>query len=78
MNSFIGQIILLPFNFAPRGYALCNGQLLPIAENVALFSLIGTTFGGDGKTNFALPNYAGQAPAGSNYYIAVEGNFPPR
>jgi microcystin-dependent protein len=49
-------------NFAPHGYALCNGQLLPISQNTALFSLLGTTYGGDGRTNFALPNLQGAAP----------------
>ena len=72
MNNFIGEIILLPFSFAPQGYALCNGQLLQIVQYPALFSLIGTTFGGDGRTIFALPNYVGLAPAGSNYFIALE------
>ncbi len=78
MNNFIGEIILLPFNFAPRGYTLCNGQLLPIAQYVTLFQLLGTKFGGDGKTTFALPNYSAVAPAGSNYYIAMEGTYPPQ
>jgi hypothetical protein len=71
MNSFLGQIIILPINYAPANYALCNGQLLPIAQYLALFSLIGTSFGGNGTTDFALPNYSGQAPAGSNYFICV-------
>lgn len=74
MEPLLGQIILLPYQFTPRGYALCNGQLLPIAEYTALFSLIGNTFGGDGKTTFALPNY--QAPPGSIYAIAVQGIYP--
>lgn len=76
MNVFIGQIIILPFNFAPSGFALCEGQILPIAQYQALFTLIGTTFGGDGKTTFALPNYKGLAPTGSNYFIALEGIYP--
>lgn len=62
MEPFIGQICLFGFNFAPRGWALCNGQLLPISQNAALFSLIGTTYGGDGRTTFALPDLRGRAP----------------
>ncbi|NDD28436.1 MAG: phage tail protein [Proteobacteria bacterium] len=60
MESFIGAITLCGFNFAPRGYATCNGQILPIQQNTALFSLIGTYYGGNGMQNFALPNLAGQ------------------
>lgn len=78
MNVFLGQIIILPFNFAPQGFAYCDGQLLPIAQYPALFSLIGTTFGGDGKTTFALPNYQGLAPTGSNYFIAIQTQMPTR
>ena len=76
MNIFIGQIVILPFQFAPQGFAQCKGQILPIAEYTALFSLIGTTFGGDGKTTFALPDYSGLAPTGSNYFIAIQGIYP--
>jgi microcystin-dependent protein len=61
-EPFIGQIIMAGFNFAPRGYALCNGQLLSIAQNTALFSLLGTTFGGDGRVTFGLPDLRGRAP----------------
>jgi microcystin-dependent protein len=61
-EPFIGQIIMAGFNFAPRNYALCNGQLMSIAQNTALFSLLGTTFGGDGKTTFALPDLRGRVP----------------
>lgn len=64
MEPFIGQIILAGFNFAPRGYALCQGQLLSIAQNSALFSLLGTTYGGDGITTFALPDLRGRVPMG--------------
>jgi len=60
MEPFIGQIILIGFGFPPRGFAFCNGQLLPIAQNTALFSLLGTTFGGDGETTFALPDLRGR------------------
>jgi microcystin-dependent protein len=63
-EPFIGQIILVGFNFAPRGYAFCQGQLLSIAQNTALFSLLGTTYGGDGQTTFALPDLRGRAAVG--------------
>lgn len=62
MDPFVGEIRMFPFNFAPSGWALCNGQLLPLSQNTALFSLLGTQFGGDGKSNFALPNLQGRAP----------------
>src|SRR5262249_2313882 len=61
-NPFIAEIRICPFNFAPKGWAFCNGQILPISQNTALFSLLGTTYGGDGKSNFALPNLQGSAP----------------
>lgn len=61
-EPFIAEIKIFAGNFAPRGWALCNGQLLPIAQNTALFSLIGTTYGGDGRTSTALPNLQGRAP----------------
>jgi len=60
MEPFIGQIQAFGFNFAPRGWAFCDGQLLPIASYTALFSLLGTTFGGDGRTTFALPDLRGR------------------
>ncbi|MBI5547125.1 MAG: phage tail protein [Deltaproteobacteria bacterium] len=63
-EPFIGQIILVGFNFAPRGYAFCSGQLQSIAQNTALFALLGTTFGGDGVTTFALPDLRGRMPMG--------------
>ena len=59
-EPFVGQIQTFGFNFAPRGWMLCNGQLLPISQNTALFSLIGTTYGGNGTTTFALPNLQGR------------------
>ncbi|MEZ4778780.1 MAG: tail fiber protein [Flavobacteriaceae bacterium] len=62
MEPFIGQIQPFGFNFAPQGWALCNGQLLSIAQNSALFSLLGTTYGGDGQTTFALPDLRGRIP----------------
>ncbi len=58
-EPFVGEIRVFAFSFAPTGWALCNGQLLPIQQNAALFSILGTTFGGDGRTNFALPNLQG-------------------
>ena len=61
-NPFIGQINIVGFNYAYRGTAFCNGQLLSIAQNTTLFSLLGTTYGGNGTTNFALPNFQGRAP----------------
>jgi microcystin-dependent protein len=61
-EPFIGQIIMAGFNFAPRGYATCDGQLLSIAQNTALFSLLGTTFGGDGRVTFGLPDLRGRVP----------------
>lgn len=61
-NPFVAEIRIFPFNFAPTGWAFCNGQILPISQNTALFSLLGTTFGGDGRSNFALPNLQGNAP----------------
>ncbi len=59
---FIAEIRIFGFNYAPRGWAFCNGQLLPIAQNTALFSLLGTTYGGNGTTTFGLPNLQGRAP----------------
>ena len=61
-SPFVAEIRIFPFNFAPKGWAWCDGQLLPISQNTALFSLLGTTYGGDGKSNFALPNLEGSAP----------------
>jgi microcystin-dependent protein len=61
-ERFIAEIRIFASNFAPRGWAFCNGELLPIAQNTALFSLIGTTYGGDGRTTTALPNLEGRAP----------------
>lgn len=61
-EPFLGEIILGGWNFAPRGYAGCDGQILPIAQNTALFSLLGTTYGGNGQTTFALPDLRGRVP----------------
>jgi microcystin-dependent protein len=75
-DVYLGQIVMFGGNFAPRGFALCNGQLLSIAQNSALFSLLGTTYGGDGRTTFALPNlqsrlpiHVGQGAGLSNYAL---------
>ncbi|CAM1348864.1 phage tail protein [Tenacibaculum halocynthiae] len=65
MDPFLGQIVLFGGNFAPRGWALCEGQLLPIAQNSALFSILGTIYGGDGRTTFALPDLRGRAAISS-------------
>ena len=61
-EPFLAEIKIVSFNFAPKGWAMCNGQLLPINQNQALFSLLGTTYGGNGQTNFALPNFQGRVP----------------
>src|SRR5512134_1023679 len=61
-DPFVAEIRIFPFNFAPKGWAWCDGQLMPLSQNTALFSLLGTTYGGNGKSNFALPNLQGAAP----------------
>jgi len=80
MEPFIGEVRLVAFNFAPRGWAICDGQLLQINQNQALFALLGTTYGGDGRTTFALPDLrgriplgAGQSPSGSTYALGATG-----
>lgn len=79
MEPFLGQIQLFPYNFAPRGWIACQGQLLSIDQNQSLFALIGITFGGDGRSTFALPDLRDKAPAdGVDYYIALMGIFPSR
>lgn len=79
-EPFLGEIRLFPYNFAPRGWAFCQGQILPIAQNTALFSLLGTTYGGNGQTTFALPdlrgrvpNSSGQGPGLSSYTLGEQG-----
>jgi microcystin-dependent protein len=62
MDPFVAEIRIFPFNFAPKGWAFCDGQLLPLSQNTALFSLLGTTYGGNGKSNFALPDMQGNVP----------------
>ena len=75
-EPFLGEIRMFGFNFAPQGWALCDGQLLPISQNAALFDLLGTTYGGDGTTTFALPNLQSRVPihqgqgAGLSSYVA--------
>ena len=61
-DPFVAEIRIFPFNFAPTGWAFCNGQLMPLSQNTALFALLGTTYGGNGQSNFALPNLQGSAP----------------
>lgn len=61
-DPFVAEIRIVPFNFAPRGWAFCDGQLLPISQNTALFSLLGTSYGGNGTSNFALPDLRGRSP----------------
>lgn len=80
MDPFIGEIVLFAGNFAPRTWALCNGQLLAISSNPALFSILGTTYGGDGRTTFALPDLRGRTPVHpghgpglSDYYLGQRG-----
>lgn len=74
-EPFLSEIRIMSFGFAPKGWALCNGQLLPINQNQALFSLLGTTFGGDGRVNFALPDLRGRTPihVGSGHTLGERG-----
>lgn len=72
---FIGQVMMTGFNFAPKFWALCNGQLLPIAQNQAMFSLLGTQYGGNGTTNFALPDLRSRTPIG--YASSVDPSWQP-
>jgi microcystin-dependent protein len=76
-TPFLGQISMVAFNFAPNGWALCNGQLLPINQNQALFSLLGTYYGGDGQSTFALPNLQGSTPmhVGNGAINVVQGQI---
>jgi microcystin-dependent protein len=74
-EPFLSEIRIFSFNFPPKGWAFCNGQFLPINQNQALFSLLGTTYGGDGRTTFALPNLQGQVPIhfGGNFSLGEKG-----
>ena len=78
MEAFIGTVIGFAGTFAPVGWELCDGKLLPINQNMALFSILGTTFGGDGTTNFALPKIHESSIPNMTYIICVNGIFPPR
>ncbi len=79
MDYFLGLIMLMPYNFAPMDWTFCNGQILPIRENTALYSLIGNTYGGDGVTTFALPNLQGAEPIPNMHYcICLAGIYPTR
>ncbi|MCA1633541.1 MAG: tail fiber protein [Acidobacteria bacterium] len=87
-EPFLSEIRIMSFNFAPKGWAMCNGQLLPINQNQALFSLLGTTYGGDGRVNFALPDLRGRTPihegsghtlgesAGEQAHTLTQGEMP--
>ncbi|GAB3843850.1 tail fiber protein [Hymenobacter terrigena] len=75
MDPFVGEIRLLPFNFAPSGWALCQGQLMSISQNTALFSLLGTQYGGDGRTTFGLPDLRGRAMVGMGQGAGLT-NYP--
>jgi microcystin-dependent protein len=75
-DPIMGTIFLFAGTFAPKGYAMCQGQLMQISQNTALFSILGTTYGGDGRSNFALPKLSG--PEGTSYIIAVTGIYPSR
>jgi microcystin-dependent protein len=70
-DQFVAEIRIFPFNFAPVGWATCSGQILPIAQNTALFSLLGVNFGGDGKNNFGLPNLGGKVPMHSGNGVGL-------
>jgi microcystin-dependent protein len=74
-TPFLSEIKIVSFNFAPKGWALCNGQLMPINQNQALFALLGTTYGGDGRVNFGLPNLQGRIPVhmGSGFTLGQQG-----
>jgi microcystin-dependent protein len=79
MDIYIGTIQLFPYNFVPIYWQLCNGAILQIMQNQALYSLLETKFGGDGRTTFALPNLTGTSPVpGMEYYIAMNGIYPAR
>jgi len=91
-EPFVGEICLFAFNFTPKGWARCDGQIMPISQNTALFALLGTVYGGNGKTTFALPDLNGMNSSGASYgvpaqpwgenrgyyCIALQGVFPPR
>lgn len=74
-EPFLSEIRIMSFSYAPKGWAICNGQVLPISQNQSLYSLLGTTFGGDGRTNFALPDFRGRTPihVGSGHALGAQG-----
>lgn len=72
MESYLSQIQLFSFSWAPQGFALCSGQLLPVAQNQALYSLLGINFGGDGRTNFGVPDLRGRVPCGLDDNLAYQ------
>jgi hypothetical protein len=81
MNPYLAQIEIFAFNFAPQGWAPCNGQVLSIAQNQALFSLIGVTYGGNGFSDFNLPKLSALGPQGPHYFIYIDAQaatYPPR
>jgi microcystin-dependent protein len=79
MDNYLGQILLFSFNYAPRGWMLCDGKIQEIKKNTALYSLIKNKFGGDYKTTFALPNLLNMSPVPNmQYYISVTGVYPSR
>ena len=84
MEPYLGSLLLVPYNFAPQGWAFCHGQEMSISQNTALFSLIGTTYGGDGVTKFKLPNLTGDKAKKDvsggelHWIIALRGIFPSR
>jgi microcystin-dependent protein len=85
---FLGELRVVAYTFAPRGWAMCNGQLLAISQNTALFAILGTTYGGDGRSNFGLPNFQGRAPihagigfalgqtGGEQDHVLIQGEVP--
>jgi microcystin-dependent protein len=76
-NPFVAEIRIFPFTFAPKGWAFCNGQILPLSQNTALFSLLGTSYGGDGKSNFALPDLQGSVAMHTTQFSSSPfGQFP--
>lgn len=77
METFVGDIHMFGFNFAPRDWVTCAGQLLPISSNAALFSLLGTAYGGDGRSNFAIPDMRGRAPVGAGQGIGMHTYWQP-
>ena len=81
MNAFAGSLLLVPYDWAPRGWAVCNGQILQINQYTAIFALLGATYGGNGETNFALPNLPGPTDANGTqltWIICMQGIFPQR